>query len=331
MNTSNTDVVGDTNEVDYLKDLCQELQLNINIKRWDPSTGSITLDGPNGEHINIDAYRTDRTMVDQVLAQIKVDFKSLPLLVLGDSKEIRLMTPKIALARLLPTVYSYTYNRYGTVPGTEVLRAKFSAAIFRRMATHPGINHISTAFLGMVEDDDGPLLAERVITACNLEVRVKRFHIGSPLHRYKYVEQHPTSFGKAPLQRWSRFSSPVVCFDWRHPLKDEQGTRLADEPLPDDYAAIWMDDIIAAKRLARNTFLWLEQDFSRAGLMLVDICFFIDRSGQVVYGEISPDCMRVRQSASADAKALDKDAWRSGGSPEEVLHRYEQLYDLVCG
>lgn len=324
---TNTDIK--TDEVDYLFDLFDEHELSMTFKNWNQSTGLALFEGPNKEEIIVDTLVCDRSMLDQVLGQIEVDFKSLPLLVKGDSKEIRLLTPKIALARLLPTVYSYTYNRYGYIPGTDTIRAKFSADIFRKMSTSPGAKHISTSFLGIVEDEEGPLLAERVVESCNLEVRVKRFHIGSPIHRYKFAEQHNTSQGKLPIKRWSKFEQPVVCFDWRHPLKDADGSRLADEPLPDDYAAIWSDDIQAAKTLARETFQWLEELFSKSQLQLIDICFFIDRSGKVIFGEISPDCMRIRGTASSDSKALDKDIWRSGGSPEEVLERYEQLYNMV--
>ena len=215
--------------------------------------------------------------------------------------------------------------------GTEEVRARFSAKVFRRMAAYPGATHLATAFLGLVESPLGPLLAEEVVESCNIEVRVKRFHIGSPLHRYRYCERHFTAHGGKPLQRWSRFEDPVVCFDWRHPLRDDDGNRLADEPLPDDYAAIWIDDIVRAKQVARRAFIWIEQLFAQVNLQLIDICFFIDRTGNVIYGEISPDCMRVRSSASTEAEALDKDVWRSGGKPEEVLDRYRRLLFSVFG
>jgi phosphoribosylaminoimidazole-succinocarboxamide synthase len=270
-------------------------------------------------------------MIEQVLRGLQFNFDELPLLVKGDSKEIRLLTPRIALARLLPTVYSFTFNRYGFAPGTDEVRARFSAEIFRSMSREPAALHLSSAFLGLVESPVGPLLAEEVVDACNLEIRVKRFHIGSPVHRYRYFDQHGTSFGGPPLTRWGRFDEPIVCFDWRHPLHDEHGQRLADEPLPDDYAGVWIDSVPKAKTLARRAFEWIERRFSRAGLQLIDACFFIDRTASVLYGEISPDCMRVRSRGSADSDALDKDHWRSGGNPDEVLARYRRLHELVFG
>ena len=69
--------------------------------------------------------------------------------------------------------------------------------------------------------------------------------------------------------------------------------------------------------------------FWSKGLKLIDICYFIDSSGTVIFGEISPDCMRVRSQATDDSAALDKDEWRSGGSPGDVLERYQLLYKTV--
>lgn len=317
--------------LDYLLDVCQDLQLEVQPDGRCQDRDRVSIRGPSGEPISIDLRPSRIPMVEQVIRGIRFDFAALPLLVRGDSKEIRLLTPRIALARLLPTVYSFTYNRYGEVPGTDEVRARFSAEVFRQMAAYPGAVHLSTAFLGLVESSGGPLLAEEVVESCNIEIRVKRFHIGSPLHRYRYCERHPTAHSGKPLQQWSRFERPVVCFDWRHPLQDDDGNRLADEPLPDDYAAVWIDDIVGAKQLARHAFEWIERRFAQVNLQLIDICFFIDRTGKVLYGEISPDCMRVRSHASMEAESFDKDIWRSGGKPEEVVYRYRRLHQTVFG
>ena len=312
--------------LDLLLDECDTLDIEVTVQGL--GEDQVILRGPRGEPIEVSLRPGHAPMTEQVLRGLRFTFEELPLLVRGDSKEIRLLTPRIALARLLPSVYSFTHNRYGSVPGTEVVRARFSAAVFRTMAESPGARHLGTAYLGLLETPAGPLLAERRVDPCNLEVRVKRYHIGSPVHRYRFTEQHPTVAGP-PLGRWSRFETPVVCFDWRHPLTDEEGVRLADEPISDDYAAVWMIDAGHGKRLAADAFGWLEDRFGSAGLRLIDICFFVDRSGTTLYGEISPDCMRVRSAASDDSRSLDKDQWRSGGRPEELLARYQELYRRV--
>lgn len=308
-------------------DQCMALKLEVALIRASPRR--IDLSGPSGEPIGICLAGDALPLIEQVLSQVRFDFAALPLLTKGESKEIRLLTPQIALAKLLPTVYSFTHRRYGLAQGTDALRARFSAALFRAMRANPGARHMASAFLGLIESADGPLLAEHVVEPGNIEVRVKRYHIGSPVHRYRFIEAHGTACGGPPLARWQRFEKPVVCFDWRHPLYDEAGTALADEPLPDDYAALWLDDLPAAKRLARDTFEWIEDLFAAKGLRLIDICFFIDATGRVLFGEISPDCMRVRSAASDEGEALDKDEWRSGGDGARVLERYQRLFEIV--
>ncbi len=257
-------------------------------------------------------------------------FSDLPLLVEGDSKEVRLLNSAVCLERLKPTVYSYTENRYGIAPGTDIVRAKFTAAVFRYLRALDQAEGLpdGSAFIDLIETEDGPLLMQRRVVTCNLEVRVKRFHIGSPIHRYLYTEQHESTQLGGPIHRWSRFDQPLVCFDWRHPLVGDEGQRLADEPISDDYAGVWMENIPNAKALACRTFARLEELFSAAGLVLIDICLFISRDGRTLYGEISPDCMRIRRAGIApqDAESFDKDLWRDGSSPQSLLDSYDRIY-----
>lgn len=278
------------------------------------------LDGPEGP-------------LELALRALLPPFESLPFLTEGESKVVRQWTPGVVVMKLKPTVYSYSQNRYGVVEGTDRVRARFAAALLRGLHQAPpraGVR-LRSAFLAEVERDGTSLLVQRHAAACNLEVRVKRYHVGSPVHRYLYTDRHPTTQAAGPLRPWTRLESPVVCFDWRHPLEDERGTRLADEPISDDYAAVWMRNVPHAKELARQTFLWMEERFAAAGVTLVDICFFIDRDGQLIYGEVSPDCMRTRMGTGdpATAPAGDKDVWRQGGSPEALLARYQELYDRI--
>jgi phosphoribosylaminoimidazole-succinocarboxamide synthase len=267
------------------------------------------------------------TLLELVLRRIPFDFNSLPLYVEGESKEIRRWTEKVVLVKMKPTVYSYTHNRCGLIPGTDKLRLSFTCEIFRRMhSVIVGETAIKTSFLGEIGDDEYSYIAEHLVETCNLEIRVKRYHIGSPVRRYLYTETYP-SVDSCPITRWTYFKDPVVCFDWRHPLKDHNDNRLADEPLSDDYAGLWMFNVPGAKRLAKSAFLWLESEFARVGMRIIDGCFFIDRYGSIIYGEVSPDCMRIRRDMQnpATADAADKDLWRQGKSPEEVLAGYAEV------
>ena len=281
----------------------------------------VALDGPE-------------TLLERAVRALPLDFESLPLLVEGESKVLRRWTDKLVAIRFKPTVYSFTANRYGEAAGTDDIRLNFTAALFRLMAStkFDGAASPRSAFVAQVESPaSGPLLIERLVEPCNIEARVKRYHVGSPVHRYLFTERHPTTQSAGPLSRWSRLDSPVVCFDWRHPLFDGEGRRLADEPLSDDYAAVWMHNVGHAKEMARQIFIWMEQMFEAAGVRLIDMCIFIDREGRTVYGEISPDCMRVRLDLGdpSQAEAADKDLWRSGGSADSLRRRYEELHQRL--
>jgi phosphoribosylaminoimidazole-succinocarboxamide synthase len=273
------------------------------------------------------------TLLERVLRAVPLEFDSLPIVVEGESKQVRRWTAHTVITRFKPTVYSYTANRYGWAPGTEKVRVQFTAAVFRRLRIADFGNQTPprSAFMAEVPWHGESLLVERLMETCNLEVRVKRYHIGSPLHRYRYTELHRSTLPTGPVTRWTRFLEPVVCFDWRHPLTDEHGTRLADEPLPDDYARLWMVDVDRAKTVARQTFLWLERFFGDRGVVLIDICLLLDRSGTTLYGEVSPDCMRVSlQPADPTAAARSaKDIWRTGGSPDELLRSYTAIYERI--
>lgn len=279
------------------------------------------------------AVEGPETLLERTLRVLPLDFDSLPLVVEGESKIIRKWTERLVAIRFKATVYSFTANRYGEAPGSDRVRLKFTAALFRLMAAAKFEFDAKprSAFLAEVESASGPLLIERLVEPCNLEVRIKRYHVGSPLHRYRYTEKYMTVQNGKPLLRWSRLDRPVVCFDWRHPLLDEEQNRLADEPLPDDYAAIWINNFPNAKKMALQTFLWMETVFEGADLRLVDVCIFIDREGQTIYGEISPDCMRVRLGLGdpGQSEPADKDLWRSGHSPDALLLRYEDLYQRL--
>ena len=194
--------------IELVLDQCAALELSDTFAKT--TTGGIEFVGPKGELISVSLDGNSYSMIEQILQGLAFEYQSLPLLTTGESKEIRLLTPKITLAKLLPSAYSFTNNRYGVVPGTELVRALFSAELFRAMARRPGPRHLATAFLGLVTCPAGPLLAEHLVRPGNLEVRVKRYHIGSPLHRYHHTERYETARHGSPLRRWSRFEKPLV-------------------------------------------------------------------------------------------------------------------------
>ncbi|MBO9728441.1 MAG: hypothetical protein J7623_07355 [Chitinophaga sp.] len=288
----------------------------------------------NASTIVIKLYEPVESIVEHILQKIPFSFELLPLLVEGESKIIRYWTPRVVIEKFKPTVYSYTHNRYGLVDGTDAIRIKFTTAVYRKMLQHgKGLACApASAFLAEIENEQGLFIVQLLVDTCNIETRIKRYHIGSPVHRYRYTDKYPSTLPDArPISRWTRFEAPIVCFDWRHPLTDENNNRLADEPISDDYAALWIQDLSYAKKMALETFLWLEKMFFQSGITLIDMCIFIDRSGKLIYGEISPDCMRIRWNSlhPEQAESMDKDLWRKGAAPEKLYENYEKAYSSM--
>jgi phosphoribosylaminoimidazole-succinocarboxamide synthase len=171
----------------------------------------------------------------------------------------------------------------------------------------------------MQDFDALPLVAERT---CPIEVVVKAAHVGTPRHRYYQIDQRPTRDGTLVVAG-EPYPCTFVRFDWRNPLQDEHGQRLADEPLPEEMAVWWIDTRAAG--LARRAFAAMEGFLAARGLRLLDICFFIDAAGRLIFSEVSPDCMRV----TAQSDSLDKDIWRAGGSSALLLEKWSRFVELI--
>lgn len=270
------------------------------------------------------------------------EFRALPLVVEGESKEVRYAGKGKVVIRLKPTVYSYTHNRVGSVPGSSEARLSTIMALLPALR-QAGIHHtyeqvndrwiVSTLVLQpAIKDEPLPFrpsdMDARAIAALPmatpLEVVVKRVHSGTPKHRYWAMGSYPMRNGRH-VSTDQPYPTIVVRFDWRNPMQSPAGERLADEVLPEDMAA-WFIDTKLARQTATKTFRALEVKMAACGLELWDICFFIAQDGRVVFGEISPDGMRVR---AADGGALDKDLWRSGGSSDQVLKKWQELAELL--
>lgn len=246
-------------------------------------------------------------------------FERLPLLTRGDSKEIRLLDEHTVAIRLLPTVYSYTHNRAATLPGTDALRLRACQA-FCKVLRDVGIDHAYETI--------GPeFIIARRVTPPPIEVVVKARHVGTPKHRYRRMgdhpvrSSHPTCAGRH-IQPGQRYPERWVRFDWRHPLRcPDTGERLCDEPLPEALADYWID-VSRARQTALQSFDALSAFLHTRDIELVDICFFITEDGLTHFGELSPDCARLR-TLSGDA--MDKDVFRFGGSSEQVIQKYTAL------
>jgi phosphoribosylaminoimidazole-succinocarboxamide synthase len=164
-----------------------------------------------------------------------------------------------------------------------------------------------------------------------IEVIVKAYHSGTSKHRYFGMAGTPVRpshpfFGGVTFGDDDGYPAPLVRFDWRNPMHHpESGLRLADEVLGDDQAD-WFIDTAAARKTALATFQALSTFLDARDIVLYDLCLFITHDGRTVFGELSPDCARLRHF---DLGSLDKDVWRAGGSSAHVLEKWQTLVELI--
>lgn len=226
----------------------------------------------------------------------------------GNSKIVRKLSDNLVLITLKPTIYSYTYNRSGVVPGTEIERLKASKKLWD-VLTNSGI---STTI---------KIVSERYFISdfvknVPIEVIVKLAHVGTPKHIYKGMETKLSRFGTYITPNHKH--EPYVRFDWRNDLPHK------DECLP-----LWLADQFIDTKKATNTALAsvsaLTDFFRIKQLELLDICFFITEDGEKIYGEVSPDCMRVK----FEDKDFDKDLWRKGAKESIVLNQWRQFNEII--
>jgi phosphoribosylaminoimidazole-succinocarboxamide synthase len=244
----------------------------------------------------------------QLLALADARFAELPLLVEGESKVLRAAAPGLAVVRLKPTLFSFRAGRHGIVEGTDALRLRISERLWAVLEGSGIPTTIRSVGLHsyLTEFVDAPPI-EVVVKACN---------VGTPKHIYSGMGTHRTRFGttiEADVPH-----PPYVRFDWRNPLPDR------DECLP-----LWLADQFIDVNCAQKTALYafdvLSSYFQARGLHLLDICFMMTSDGKALYGEVSPDCMRLKRLGLD----MDKDLWRKGKDAEVIVRLWSQLLSLL--
>ena len=270
------------------------------------------------------------------------NFDSMPLVCEGESKIIRYVGNGMVAIKYKPTIYSFTHNRAGVVEGTDLLRLRASS-VFLNVLKNADIPHayqtvnlqeqLVYSNLLMTKKSDGyeftptdGIDPKKLKLTCPIEVVVKSYHVGTPKHRYYGIEQYPTWYGEKITAGKKYSQQRVIRFDWRNPITDSNGVRLADECMPDDMAC-WYIKAFQAKCLAGQAFSVLSQFLYEREIEIMDICFLISSDGETIYSEISQDCARFKYQG----ESLDKDIWRSGGSDEMVVRKWEKILELIGG
>ena len=235
-------------------------------------------------------------------------FDSYPLVTEGESKVVRDVGNNLVLIRLKPTIFSFKANRASIVECSDQLRLRISEILWK-ILYEAGIN-ISIKAVGR-----SSYLSKKILPPPT-EVIVKSYHVGTPKHIYKNMGSYNTRFGS--FIRPGQSHQPYVRFDWRNPLPEK------DECLP-----IWLADqfinTTTAEKTALVSYNVLTEFLGKCGLTLQDLCLCITDDGNEIFGEISPDCMRVKHME----EDLDKDLWRKGRSGETVVANWHKLLNLI--
>lgn len=320
-------------------------------------------------------------MVDIKKLDLK-SFRKLPLVIEGESKEVRYAGNGMVVIRFKPTIYSFTENRCAEVPGSHIPRLRASK-IFVDLLKKNGIKHAyqeitdefvlsllvmpndvefkKYGFKKFIPPDLTSEEIERLPQAPPIEIIVKKYLTGTTKHGCIGLagstirKSHPF-YGGMSLGADDAFPEMVIRFDWRNPLNqdgkglkmaqqileedfssdneyvnkiktkiEKWGNRIADVPLPLQIAD-WFINVKEAQKTAFLTAKCIEEFLASKNIVFYDLCLFISEDGNMVYGEISPDCGRYRH---LDLGSLDKDVWRSGGSSKDVIKKWELLVELM--
>jgi phosphoribosylaminoimidazole-succinocarboxamide synthase len=186
------------------------------------------------------------------------EFRELPLVIEGESKEVRYAGNGLVVIRFKPTIYSFTENRCATVEGSHIPRLRASQ-IFVDVLRKCGIRHayreIGPEFIladlvlpHLVEFEKyglpsfvPPDLTDDQITelpkAPPIEIIAKRYLTGTTKHGCvgmagSHVRDSHPFYASMSLEGNGSLPEILIRFDWRNPLNQSgRGRRMAEQIL----------------------------------------------------------------------------------------------------
>lgn len=310
------------------------------------------------------------------------EFKKLPLVIEGESKEVRYAGKGMVVIRFKPTIYSFTENRCAEVPGSHIPRLR-SSKVFVELLKKNNIKHAYKEFTDefvladlvmphevefnkygikpFVPPDLSKETIEKLPRAPPIEIIAKKYLTGTTKHGCigmsgSKVRKSHKFYSEMIIEPDGALPEMIIRFDWRNPLNHKSkgkkiadqileginqkefsniyeirkrieawGDRVADVALPLQIADLFID----VKKAQRTAFLSakiIEEFLATKNIVFYDLCMFISEDGDLMYGEISPDCGRYRH---LDLGSLDKDVWRAGGSSKDVVEKWNLLTKLI--
>ncbi len=255
----------------------------------------------------------------ELCKESSANFPQLPLYHLGESKEIRRTSVKgLLIQKLIPSLNSITEKRKGIIENTEIIREEISSIFWEELHK----NKIPTCYLA--KKNEFVLMIEEKIPP--IEIIVKAAIVGTPTKIYYGFFNHTDRFGKKIVN--NELHKPYIRFDYRNPLQNEKGELLRDECMPLYLADRFIHTEVAEKNGLR-IFDIVQNKLNKIGLQVLDCCYFLDDSGEVLCCEISPDNMRIKAIDWSTNKELtsdfDKDLWRKKADDKFLKKQWGSL------
>lgn len=188
------------------------------------------------------------------------EFKKLPLVIEGESKEVRYAGRGLVVIRFKPTIYSFTENRCAEVPGSQIPRLR-SSKIFVEILKKNGIAHaykeITDEFIladlvmpnavefekygikPFIPQDLSSKEIEQLPRAPPIEIIAKRYLTGTTKHGCigmsgSSVRKSHKFYSKMMLEPDGALPEMVIRFDWRNPLIQKgNGKKIVEQILGD--------------------------------------------------------------------------------------------------
>jgi phosphoribosyl-ATP pyrophosphohydrolase len=273
----------------------------------------------------------------------------------GESKKIyRFITNNPYLQRytiivLKSTIYSHSMQATGEIKDLCKIRAT-GTQVFLEMMNRNNLCHTYQSI-----NNSGIIFSRFLETVPPTEIVVKKYCEGTDKHSY-----YGMAGSDFVLATGEYKTGPYVRFDWRNPnhISVSSGVSVSQnsyyyiceetigkerffelflkhgnniKPFGDRSIS---EDLIVdtintneTKKSVLKMFMTIQYYFKKIGLEIKDVCFMLDKTGQIFWSEINQDCMRIKTTDKFFEHALlggvggvggttsfDKDIWRAGGS-----------------
>jgi len=247
----------------------------------------------NVTYINSSNFTFGKIMKLDDVNDEKFNFDKYELIAEGCSKIIRNLGDGFHVIKYKPTIHSHKSGKAEIVNGSEYARMVASRA-FLEILKRNGVNHSAIYY-----NPKKNILVSKAIDNSQIpqiEVIVKACWNGSDKHKYpnllKSESVHKLLCVNEDLTKYLWYKTPQVRFDFRAPNFDNDGNRLGDSIIYGDILNE-MINVEKTKELVLKAFNVISEFLRNLGLILVDICFMVTKSGDMLFYEISPDCFRV--------------------------------------